>query len=124
MAKGFYSQGMCLLTNGETAIEDIKAALQENGFEVVKQAPAQKDWHFGGHTLTIDFLPEVNGYSAIDVVNQPWPDTMGDPKTDVKTSAAWGMGFFGPFAFPGGLERAGQHAWAWQPGRVIAKDHR
>src|SRR5262245_29023494 len=124
MAKGLFSQAVCLLTDGHTTIEDIKSVLQEKQFEVVKQVPEQKDWRFGGPTLIVALLPEVNGYAAVDVVNESWPDAMGDPKTDSKTFAAWGMGNFGPFAFPGSLARAGQHAWAWQPGRTIAQRHR
>src|SRR5207253_1105490 len=124
MAKGFFSQGVCLLTDGQTALEDVRAVLEEREFEIVKEAPPQKDWRFGGPTLVVTYMPDVNGYAAVDVVNQPWPDTMGDPKSDSKTFAAWSMGHFGPFAFPGGLARAGEHSWAWEAGRTIAARHR
>src|SRR5262249_47299033 len=82
------------------------------------------DWRFGGPTLVVTFLPEVNGYAAVDVVNQPWPDGMGDPKNDPKTFGAWGTGHFGPLTFPGGLARAGQHSWAWEGGQNVAAKHR
>jgi Domain of unknown function (DUF4261) len=124
MAKGLFSQGVCLLTDGQTTIKDLKAALEEKDFEIVKQVPAHKDWQFGGPTLVVSFLPEVNGYAAVDVVKEPWPDSMGDPKTDPTTFATWTMGQFGPFAFPGGLARAGEHSWVWEPGKTIAKGHR
>lgn len=124
MAKGLFTQGVCLLTDGQTTIDDIRAALEAKDFDIVKQAPPQKDWRFGGPTLVIAFEPETNGYIAIDVVNELWPDSMGDPKTDAKTFAAWSMGHFGPYAFPGGLARAGQHSWAWEEGKTIAKKHR
>src|SRR5438034_3543744 len=123
MAKGLFTQGVCLLTNGQTTIDDVRSALEEKEFEIVKRAAPQKDWRFGGPTLVVAYLPEDNGYAAVDVVNQPWPDTMGDPKGDAKTFAAWSMGHFGPFAFPGALARAGEHAWAWQPGRTVAGAH-
>ena len=103
MAKGLFTQGVCLLTDGRTTVEDIRSALEAKDFEIVKQAPPQKDWRFGGPTLVVAYLPEDNGYAAVDVVNQLWPDTMGDPKSDSKTFAAWMMGHFGPFAFRGGL---------------------
>lgn len=124
MAKGLFTQCACLLTDGQTGIEDIKAALQEKAFEIVKQVPPQKDWRLGAPTLVIAFRPSVNGYAAIDVCDEPWPDAMGDPRADSATFAAWGMGHFGPFAFPGGLARASRHAWAWQPARTIAERHR
>src|SRR5262245_9462237 len=101
MAKGFFTQGVCLLTNGETTVENIRIALRLYGCEIVKELPAQGNWALGGHTLVVAFLPEVNGYAAVDIVNQPWPDSMGDPKSDSTTFAAWSMGHFGPLTFPG-----------------------
>jgi hypothetical protein len=124
MPRGTFSQGMTLLTNGQTTLRGLEKALQADSLQITKQVPAQSDWRFGGPTLIVPFRPEVNGYAAVDVVDQPWPDSMGDPKTDAQTFAAWGMGQFGPFTFPGGLARACQHAWAWQAGRAVAEKHR
>lgn len=124
MAKGFYTQGVSLLTNGQTTLDDIKVALRDQGYEIVKETPAREDWAFGGATIIVAFLPDVNGYVAVDIVNQTWPDSMGDPKTDSATFAAWSMGNFGPFAFPGSLARAQQHAWAWKSARTISDGHR
>jgi hypothetical protein len=123
MAKALFTQSVCLLTDGRTSLEDVKSALQGQDFEIVRETPSQKDWCFGGPTLIIPFLPEVNGYAAVDVVGQPWPDAMGDPKSDPVTFAAWSMGQFGPFAFPGGLARARQHAWAWEAGQTVPEGH-
>lgn len=124
MAKGYFTQGVSLLTNGQASFDGIKATLRQQGFEIVKELPSQENWVFGGPTLVIAFLPDVNGYVAVDVVNQPWPDSMGDPQSDSMTFAAWSMGHFGPFAFPGSLARARQHPWAWQPAQTIAEGHR
>jgi hypothetical protein len=33
------------------------------------------------------------------------------------------MGHFGPFAYPGGLSRAAQQCWAWEPGKAIPDRH-
>ena len=123
MAKGLCSQGVCLLTDGRTTLSDIKSALQQKDFEIVKESPPQKEWCFGGPSLTISFLPDVNGFAIVDVVNELWPDSMGDPKSDPIIFGAWSMGHFGPLAYPGGLARAGQHAWTWAPGRNIAEKH-
>jgi hypothetical protein len=40
------------------------------------------------------------------MINKPWPDDMGDPKTATELFAAWSMGHFGPFTFPKSLARA------------------
>jgi hypothetical protein len=124
MAKGLFSQGVSLLTDGRTRLDDIRAVLRQQGFEVVKEFLPQEHWAFGGHTLLIPFLPEVNGYAAVDLVNQVWPDSMGDPKSDATTFGAWSMGHFGPLAFPGSLARARQHSWSWEGGRTIPEGHR
>jgi hypothetical protein len=124
MAKGFFTQGVCVLTDGQPAVTDIKSVLQDHGFQIAKESPAGENWCFGGPTLIVAFRADVNGYAAVDVVNQPWPDAMGDPKTDPTLFAAWSMGHFGPLAFPGGLERARQHAWSWQQASTIGIGHR
>lgn len=123
MAKGIFTQGVVVLTNGQPTINELRLALNGHGIEVVKQTPDVGRWALGGPTLLVPFRPEVNGYTAIDLVDRPWPDAMGDPKTDLDTFGAWSMGYFGPFAFPGGLARARQHAWAWEPGATIADGH-
>ncbi len=125
MAKGFFTQGIVLLTSSQTAIEDVKAALKPSGFQVVKEMPAQKEWATGGGpSVVVPFRPEVNGYAAIDVVNEPWPDSMGDPKAAPTLFAAWSMGNLGPFTFPNGLLRASQQSWLWQEGETISQRHR
>ena len=101
MAKGIFSQGVCLLTDGKTTIEDIKAALHEHDFQIAQQLPARQDWRISGPSLLVPFLPAVNGYATVDVVNQPWPDWMGDAKSDPMTFGAWMMGFFGPYTTRG-----------------------
>lgn len=122
--RGRFTQGICLLTEGQTTIEDLKAALKEHGFEIVRERPAEGDWQYSGAGVTVAFRPDVNGYVAVDVVNQPWPDGMGDKRVDSRTFAAWSTGFFGPFTFPGGLKRARQHNWSWKPASTIAMGHR
>lgn len=123
MAKGFFTQTFCLLTESPTDLGDIKSALQTNGFEIAKEIVEQENTCFGGDSLLIPFLPEVNGYVAVDVVNEPWPDTMGDPQSDMMTFGAWSMGHYGPLTYPLGLQRAQQHSWSWEGGRTIAERH-
>jgi hypothetical protein len=124
MAKGLFTQSACLLTDGGATIEAVEAALREAEFDVVKQTPANEHWQFGGAGLVLEYLPEANGYAVVDVVDQCWPDGMGDPKNDPMTFGAWSTGQFGPFAFPGNLTRASEHSWGWADGKKTAAAHR
>jgi hypothetical protein len=81
-------------------------------------------WPFGGPALIVSYRPEVNGLISVDVVDRPWPDQMGDPKADPQVFGAWSMGHFGPFAWPGGLGRAGQHSWGWKEAADVARRHK
>lgn len=122
--KGLFTQCMCILTDGKTTIEDIIKACQQHGLTIVKQTPASDNWQLGGPSVTVEYRPESNGYAIIDCVNTQWPDGMGDPASDPMLFGAWSMGHFGPFTFPGGLSRAGQHCWTWEEGRTVSERHR
>ena len=124
MPKGLFSQGLCLLTDAQTSIADVKSAIETAGFPVLRQIAPQESWSFGGPAVLVPYRPEVNGGVTVDVLDHTWPDAMGDPKSDPMTFGAWSMGYFGPFAYPGCLERAKQHAWAWPSGRDVASTHR
>jgi hypothetical protein len=123
MPKGIFSQCLCVLTTREIPVQEIAAALQ--AYEVLgSPAPSgESAWQYGGPSLVVSYRPEVNGKVVVDSVGHPWPDGMGDPRTDLTTFGAWTMGNFGPFTFPGGLQRAGEHSWNWAPGKTIAAGH-
>ncbi len=123
MAKGMFTQAMCMLTTCETTIGELKSALIAGGFEIAKEMATQNDLNFGGATLIVPYRPKSNGYLAVDVVNEPWPDSMGDPKQSPMLFGAWSMGHFGPLAYPGGLERAIQHAWSWPEAKSACTRH-
>lgn len=120
--KGFFTQAFAVLLDRPTSIDGVASVL--SSFDVRRRAEAAESWAFGGPSLLLPYKPELNGIVAVDVVDRPWPDAMGDPKADPTVFGAWAMGNFGPFAYPGGLERAGQHAWAWEGGREVAARHR
>jgi hypothetical protein len=123
MAKGMFTASAGLLTDGRTRISDIQGALQGAGFEIVRESYDEESWAHSGPSLLVPFRPEVNGFATVDVVSRPWPDAMGDSKSDTTTFGAWAMGFFGPLTYPGGLARAGQHSWSWSEGRTVAEKH-
>lgn len=123
MAKGLFSQSVCLLTDGQATLLEVTSALQRHSFEIVKEIRPLKQWQFGGPAVVVGYRPEVNGCAILDLVNRPWPDTMVHPESDTTTFGAWSMGHFGPWTFPNGLQRARQHAWSWAAGRSIADAH-
>jgi hypothetical protein len=119
--KGRYTASACVLFEQPVALEQLEGALTE--FDIVNRIPEVTNWMFGGPALTVAFRPEINGYVAVDTVDKPWPDHMGDPKTEALLFGAWMMGHFGPFAFPNGLKRAAQHSWGWPEGNTIPARH-
>jgi hypothetical protein len=123
MPKGIYSQCLCVLTTREVPITEIGEALQAYDVLGYPDHSGEVRWQFGGPSLVASYRPDVNGKVVVDSVAHPWPDEMGNPQTDVATFGAWTMGQFGPGTYPGGLQRAGQHSWHWEPGRTIAGGH-
>lgn len=109
--KGSFTQGLVVLLTKPVSLECLSRELQN--FGVAKTLEPSGEWAFGGPTVVIPFRPEVNGFVAVDVVDHPWPDEMGNVETESVVLGAWSMGHFGPFAYPGNLERAMQQAWHW-----------
>jgi hypothetical protein len=113
--KGFFTQGAVVLTARPLAADVVSQALAP--FRVVKHTPAEgeKNWIGGYPTWVIAWRPEVNGHVTVDVVDAPWPDDMGDPRSPGGQSlfAAWSMGFMGPMTWPGNLLRAIQYTEAF-----------
>lgn len=119
--KGFFTQGVTLLLKQKTTLPDIEPLL--SAFKIVKRKNEFEHWEFGGPSFVVEFRPEVNGYVSVDIVDKVWPDHMGDTKNESTLFGAWGMGHFGPFAFPGSLERARQHSYTWKRGAQVATQH-
>jgi hypothetical protein len=120
--KGFYTQGLAILLHNAESLRAIEERLKE--FEIVRRVEASASWPAGGPSLIVPYRPEANGYVVIDVVDRPWPDGMGDPKTEPEVFIAWGMGRFGPGVWPEALERACQHSWGWPEGHSVPRQHR
>jgi hypothetical protein len=120
--KGFYTQGISVLFDAPVSLPTISGLLEDHN--VVKTVEENEEWSMGGPTVVIPFRPEVNGYVSIDTVDRPWPDGMGDPKNEGMLFAAWSMGHFGPFAYPGNLQRATQQSWHWDEGKTLPLGNR
>jgi len=122
MPKGFFTQSACVLLSRATSLDAIAPLLSE--FGTVKRVDNKTtDPNLGGPALILSFRPEVNGYVSVDVRNSRWPDHMGDPKNEFMLFAAWSMGHYGPFTFPGGLRRAKEQLWTWPEGKEVVERH-
>jgi len=120
MAKGLFTQGICVLLEHAVDLSKIESSL--SGFEIVgrHEASSAED---PTCTLVLRFRPEVEGHILVSLSPNPWPDDMGDPEDTPELFVAWSLGQFGPLAFPGCLERATEQSWAWEDGRDIPKKH-
>src|SRR5215204_4045294 len=121
MPKGFFSQSACVLLSQPTSLAEVAPLL--TAFQVVKQVDTSEQPHMGGPGFIVGYRPNANGYVNVDVRSGKWPDHMGDPKSEAMLFAAWSMGHYGPFTFPGGLGRALQQLWAWPEGKDVGERH-
>lgn len=110
MAKGFFTQGLAVLFEKAPSLD----ALASTYAPLLANRKDEGAGWLSGPSVVVRYRPEVNGFVAIDVVGEPWPDGMGHPQKAPELFAAWSMGHFGPFAFPGSLERACEQSWALQ----------
>jgi hypothetical protein len=121
-SKGQFSACVAVLFDRPVSADDLADALNRLAPPtVVKAAEA---WEFSGPAAVIPYRPEVNGSLVADAVDRPWPDAMGDPKTDPTLFAAWSVGAFGPYTFPGSLTRATLQSWAWPDGKAVLNGHK
>jgi hypothetical protein len=98
MAKGFYTQGVCVLLERAVSLAQLESAVTP--FTIYGKHEGAENILFGGPSLVLSFRPEVNGFIAVDIFDRPWPDAMGDPQTDPLLFGAWSTGQFGPFTYP------------------------
>lgn len=122
--KGIHTAGVAVLFERPPSLEALAGALR--AFPVAKrlEGAAERNWFGTGYpSLLIAMRPEVNGVVSAAVIDAPWPDSMGDPKTDAMLFGAWSTGCFGPFAYPEGLARAAQHAYGWEQAAEAVARH-
>jgi len=119
MAKGLFTQGMCVLTRSPVAIAEVEQRLR--AFAPVGRQQSIDDDH-APETL-FGFRPEVNGHLLVTPATNTWPDDMGDPDESPELFVAWSLGQFGPLAFPGCLQRAMDQSWGWEGGAQEASRH-
>jgi hypothetical protein len=121
MPKGIFTQGVALLLSRAVTLDEIEPLLAD--FKILRRTEASKSKEIAGPGLTISFRPEANGVAVIDLQNERWPDHMGDPKDEPMLFAAWTMGHYAPYTFPGNLDRAVQQAWTWKEAGAAVAEH-
>lgn len=119
MAKGLFTQGMCVLLKQPLSVEEIQHRLRS--FELV--ARQESDDAEAPETLVYEFRPDCGGHLLVTPTLTPWPDDMGDPDESPERFVAWSLGQYGPLAFPGGLERAVAQSWGWDGAAEAVRDH-
>lgn len=121
MPKGLFTQCAVVLMEHAPAMAQIVNVLQAFPQVGVRANPAP-GWMGAAESLLLPYRPEVNGALIVDALDSPWPDGMEAANPDL--FGAWSMGFMGPFAFPGGLQRAVQQAWGWpQAAEAVNRHH-
>ena len=120
MAKGLFTQGMCVLLREPVTIDELRDCLK--GFELVGRHESIDD-DDAPETLVMSYRPEVRGHLLVTPSTGLWPDDMGDPDESPERFVAWSLGQFGPLAFPGCLERAAEQSWGWEDGSDVVKEH-
>jgi hypothetical protein len=123
MPKSFFTQGTTVLLERACDMAALKRALKEFAVERELEPSAEAPW-MGGEGLVVAMRPEVNGHLLVDVIDHAWPDAMGDPQTDPTLFAAWSMGWFGPFTYPGALQRAQVMSFSWPEAADVTNRHR
>lgn len=121
MPKGMFTQGVSILLDRPVGLDEIEPTLAD--FDVRRRNDEGTSWELGGPTLIVARDLEANALVAVDTVDRRWPDHMGDPQQEPMIFGAWSMGNFGPFAYPGGLERAAQQCWSWEDGKTVPDRH-
>jgi hypothetical protein len=80
MPKGIFTQGVCVLTNGPVSLDELESVLGE--FQIRGRIEETESWVLGGPSLTLEYLPKINGLVAIDIVDRQWPDDMSDTEDE------------------------------------------
>ena len=120
MAKGLFTQGMCVLLRDPVSIDDLEKRLSAFDF-VGRQESIEDD--DAPESLIYQYQAESNGHLLVTPARNTWPDDMGDPDESPERFVAWTLGQFGPLAFPGCLQRAGDQSWGWEDGEQKIAEH-
>lgn len=110
------------LFNAAPPLEEVERALATIG--AAERVSPTAGWLGGFPGLVLHSNRTNEGRIVVDVVDRPWPDTMGHPQADPDLFSCWCLGGFGSHVYPGSLERAAQHAYAAPGVQALVSRHR
>jgi hypothetical protein len=116
MAKGLFTQCLCLLLDAAPANAAIEACVPG----LVPQPGGHPEWMSWTQSWWLP-APELGDQArlVLDVIPRPWPDDCGEADQPA-LFGAWCLGYLGPLTFPGGLQRALRHSTlSFQHGAVL-----
>lgn len=122
MPKGLFTSCVSVLYERAPSLDQLEAALADAPLRGRRESAPSQPW-LGGPSVLVAMRPEVNGLVNVDVVDEAWPDSMGDPKEHTELFGAWTLGAFGPLTFPGALDRASQQSVSWPDARAAVGRH-
>lgn len=120
MAKGLFTQGMCVLLKEPVSLDRLKECFSSFNMVGVQESVVDDA---SPETLIFEFRPETGGHLLVTPSTQPWPDHMGDPESMPDVFVAWSLGQYGPLAFPGCLQRAAEQCWGWESADELSAEH-
>lgn len=118
MSGELFTQTLCVLLRRDVPLDQVAQVLA--AYKPQRQEESGESWEFGGPSLVFDAADLEHGFVVVDVVTHPWPDDMGVDEQESTLFQAWDDGQFGPFTFPGSLERASEQSWSWPEGNSVA----
>jgi hypothetical protein len=121
--KGLFTQAVVVLLSRVPSQDEVKQALLLACPTEARITRGGRNWCEGNSFLVLPFQQEKNGYLLVDIVEQPWPDALGDTTDDPGVALAWSSGHFGPLSYNGCLSQAALQSWKWKAGRRIQEKH-
>ncbi|MDB6005616.1 MAG: hypothetical protein JWR15_2603 [Prosthecobacter sp.] len=118
----FFSQGIAVLFEQSPALGSLRHLLERNGFTVTADEDTTEWPEMQGACLTLATDFESGAVCWVDICEFPWPDDMGTSGKPTLVTSAHALGAFGPFVYPGALERALQ-APGYQAASASARSH-
>src|SRR5260370_9343702 len=113
--KGYLTQSACVLLEYTLTSDQIEQAIKDHNFSLTKYDRGTDLLTLASASVVIDVASHLNAQSSvmIDIMSGPWPDRIPDKDQDSVQFLSWHAGAFGPYAYPGCLERALQECRTW-----------